>query len=483
MDLFAFIHHTDPTKDAGVHVVNEEGGNDAVVDQTKKSGYVVKYERANIVADDEIQATIANKPKGERKKRMAASRGSGSSLPPKKLRADHGTSGAGASTGEKFVAALQGLLERSTLPVEVGVAAVATLLFVNSFVTLMPEREEGGHTNFVTRLNLRTQHPSERFVVLSNSPCHSSSNALDAEVSFVVGSLVSDPSIMTVDVATSVVADTSFVLVPRAGYEKVHQVVFVDSTFMAEADLDVSETLHQVYVPKWNVTNDSSLDDPDVRLRLEHKLKGRRKFEGKCAMQADLLKEKDAKIASLKERLSLKEVEVVEAIHLHGQVFTVEATEAARVAELNSLKEQTTTLEGQVMALESAARSCEELIIKDASLESEKDKLTDQVYVLETTCSGLYDQVLGYELFKEQIKMSSDYLSALGGAIGRATDKGMHDGLVTSIEHGKAGRGLVDVAANNLFAETNYVFTVNVLRFVDFPLLAQLESQRARLLS
>ncbi|GKG64151.1 hypothetical protein Tco_0649401, partial [Tanacetum coccineum] len=49
-------------------------------------------------------------------------------------RADHGSSGAGASTGGKSIVALQGLLEHSTLPVEVGVTAVATLPFITSSV-------------------------------------------------------------------------------------------------------------------------------------------------------------------------------------------------------------------------------------------------------------------------------------------------------------------------------------------------------------
>nr|GEX20085.1 hypothetical protein [Tanacetum cinerariifolium] len=193
-----------------------------------------------------------------------------------------------------------------------------------------------------------------------------------------------------------------------AGYEPVYQAIFTDFASMGEADPDVSgpshpagtvlfmesfyvsrevdpETLHQVYIPKWNVTNNSSLDDLDVfrgvidylahpvlfpsfaiwttinyllNLMLEwhakHALALRKKFERKCAMQGDLLK----------EMLRLR---------------------------------------------------------------------------------------------------SSDYLSALGGTIGRAIDKGMHDGLATSIEYRKAGRGLVDVAANNPFVKTNYVSAVNVL--------------------
>nr|GEW45202.1 hypothetical protein [Tanacetum cinerariifolium] len=254
-------------------------------------------------------------------------------------------------------------------------------------------REEGDRTNSVTRPNLRTQHPSEK-------------------------SLVSNPPIMTVDVAASVVADTSFVLVPRAGYEPVHQAIFVDSASMGEADPDVSGPSHpagtELFMESFYVSSSCA-------------------FSKLCNMDYDqLLVEFNVGVArqtclSSEERLSLKEAEVVEAIRLRGQVSTVEAMEAARVAELNSLKEQTM-----------ASR--------------------------------------GMKLVVMKCLQSSDYLSALGGTIGRAIDKGMHDGLATSIEHEKAGRGLVDVVANNPFAETNYVSTVNVLRSVEFPLLAQLES-------
>ncbi|GKG36214.1 hypothetical protein Tco_0443892, partial [Tanacetum coccineum] len=69
---------------------------------------------------------------------------------------------------------------------------------------------------------------------------------------------------------------------------------------------------------------------------------------------------------------------------------------------------------------------------------------------------------------------SSDYLAALGGAIDRAIDKGMQDGLVAGIDHRKAGKGLVDVAAYDPSAKANYVFAINALSAVDFPLLAQL---------
>ncbi|GJW91131.1 hypothetical protein Tco_0168684, partial [Tanacetum coccineum] len=199
----------------------------------------------------------------------------------------------------------------------------------------------------------------------------------------------------------------------------------------------------------------------EIRMRLEHELRGRQKFEERCALLDNWLKERDAEIASLKTQLSIKEAEVAEAFRLRGQIATVEAAKAARVNELNDLKERNVALEGQVVALESAAAS------KDAKLASS----SSQVSVLETTYSGLRDEVMGYKLFKEQIeavKVLIDrvadldaelmrmalhldeefypyYLTALGGVIGCAIDKGIQDGLAAGIDHGKAGRVLAKV--------------------------------------
>ncbi|GKD78828.1 hypothetical protein Tco_1341449, partial [Tanacetum coccineum] len=136
--------------------------------------------------------------------------------------------------------------------------------------------------------------------------------------------------------------------------------------------------------------------------------------------------------------------------------------------------------------------SCDELSIKATSLESQRDGLIDQVSSLEIACSGLRDQVLGYELVKEKceaiqdvhVKELSDHVAGLeselmalalqlneefyprflttiyavafGVVIGLSIDKGIQTGLVAGMDHGKAGRGLADVAAYDPSVEARY---------------------------
>ncbi|GJS04444.1 hypothetical protein Tco_0320952 [Tanacetum coccineum] len=118
MDLFTFIRHADPTKGRVIPLANED-------DHADRAG---QDEEATIVLYEEFQAAVADKPKGTRKKRKAAGGASGSNLPPKKLKEDHGTSGdAGASTAGKSLVALQGLLECSTLAMEIEILEDVTI--------------------------------------------------------------------------------------------------------------------------------------------------------------------------------------------------------------------------------------------------------------------------------------------------------------------------------------------------------------------
>ncbi|GKB99051.1 hypothetical protein Tco_0985188 [Tanacetum coccineum] len=417
------------------------------------------------------------------------------------MREAHDTSGIGANNGGKFVDALQSLLESSTLPVEVGVTASATAPFVTSPVT--PDSISG--------TGLGTRHPTERFVISSDSSHDLNVNAADDEVTYVIRDSAS-PSVAEVDVA---------------GPSQPVGTELSAGSFYVSQDMD-PETLWQVYIPKWNVINNFVLDDPDIcrgmidhlapprffsqlrgmdyeqllaefnvgtarqvcfsaeiRMRLEHELRGRQRFEGKCAMP--------------------------KAIRLCGQIANVEATEAARVNKLKYLKERNAALEGR--DLSNLQLSCNELSVKASSLEFEKDKPIDQVEAMQdeqlkvlsihvaAIDSGLMEMALymdeefyprylttiagqrwilirGLKLAIMKCLQSPEYLTALGEVIGLAKNKGMQDGPAAGIDHGKARRSLVDVFTYNPSAEADYVAAINALRVVDFPLLAQLEPQK-----
>ncbi|GKC60363.1 hypothetical protein Tco_1087961 [Tanacetum coccineum] len=432
MDLFAFIRYADPTK-VRIGEKKIEEGQDAgnnVTEEVAADGQVIPVDVGIVRIEDEVPAT--------------------------RLREDHSTfSDVGASTAGKSLAVLQDLLDSSTLAAEVGATAAVTVPFLLA----------------------------ERFVISSDYSHHSSANVADDEVTYIVWSSVPPPPVLTAVVATTTIVGATSVLVHELGTRPVHRSIFKDSdspstaeanvvgpsqpagvevssdTFYVSQEMD-SETLQQTYVPKWKVINNSALDDPKfnvgvahqacfstkVRLRYEHNYKERKKFKRKCQRQVDLLKEKDTEIANLKAQLSLKEAEAAEAIHLSSQVDAIKGTKAAQVDELNGLNERNSAFEEEKNALEHMRHLNLRMLlnVKASSFEAERDRPVGQVSLLERTCYGLRDEVSGW--------------------------------AVAGIDHGKAGRGLVDVVAYNPFAEANYIAVVNAFRVVDFPLLAQLDS-------
>ncbi|GKB72198.1 hypothetical protein Tco_0933610 [Tanacetum coccineum] len=528
MDLFAFINHADTTKVQIVEKkikegqvpllestrgrvvplagVNEQGNQN---DDVQDVAHGVQDEGVNIVSHEEVEATAADKPKVQKKRRRADG-ASGSDHPPKKLREDHGTSrDVSANTGGKSLVVIQDVFERSTLNVEVSVMVAATMPFFTSSVTLSSEREGGRHTDSVSRPNLRTKHPTERFVTSSDSSHHSSTNAADDEVTSIVRSLAPPPSVIIAAIATTAIASATSALIYEWCTGPVQRSIFRDSASPSTTEADIVDPFQPAGV---EVSTDTFYISQKMDSETLH-------------MVDQLAPPRCVLVLSLKAQLSLKESEAAEAIRLRIQVAAIEATESAQVNELKSLKGWTTDLEGQVVALESV------IVIKDnelASSNAQITKLTKDLSNFQLSC---------YELFKEQIKavqdeqlkflsdkvagldaelmgmalhldeefyprflttiagrkwilglglrlvvmkclQSPEYLAALGGAIGRAIYKGIQDGLATGIDHGKAGRGLVDVAAYNPSTEANYVSAVNALRAVDFPLLSQLESQK-----
>ncbi|GJX73062.1 hypothetical protein Tco_0311657 [Tanacetum coccineum] len=261
MDLFAFINHTDPTKVRIAEKQIEEGQVPLLESTRGRVVLLAGDEGVNIVTNEEVEATAADKPKGSRKKRKAA---------------------------------------------EVGVTAVATVPFVTSSVTLALEHEGGGRTDSIIGPNLRTQHPAKRFVISLDSPCHSSSNVADAEVSSIVRSLVLDPPIMTTTVATKVIVDTSSVSVPKAGNEPVYHTLFADSAATGEARHDITACFPVFFSQLRGMDYDQLFTEFNFGAARQH--------------------------------MSLKEAKAAEAIRLRGQVAAVEAAKGDR-ANLSFLKD------------------------------------------------------------------------------------------------------------------------------------------------
>nr|GEU59950.1 hypothetical protein [Tanacetum cinerariifolium] len=220
MDLFAFIHYADPTK----VLIGEREVRDGEVPLLKLTAVplagVNAQENQDEVAQDAGVDVMNDEGDGDgaavashvHKRRRKADGASGSNHPLKKLKVDHGT-----SRGVEAITA-------STTP------------FVTSFVTPMLKREEGGHTNFVTGPNLRTQPVAERFDVLSDSSNHSSTNDAGDEVTSIVTSSMPPFVILTAIVATIC---ATFALVRELGTGQVWPSICRDfaTPSLAEADI------------------------------------------------------------------------------------------------------------------------------------------------------------------------------------------------------------------------------------------------------
>nr|GEV18592.1 zf-CCHC domain-containing protein/UBN2 domain-containing protein [Tanacetum cinerariifolium] len=262
---------------------------------------------------------------------------------------------------------------------EVGVVAVPTLPVVTSLVSATPEHESSAPADYITGLNIRTIGASERFVISSDSSHHFSTNASGAEGDSVISHAVVPP------------------------------------------------TLHQVFVPQWNMLNDSILDDCDVsrefvdhlassvlfyqiremdyhhlftefnvgtarqaclnakvRMQIKYCLSKRKRLKSECEKQAGLLKARDDEVENLKAQLLRKEAEAAEAARLYAQVSAAEATEKIRAAEIEALKQRIVSLKNEKESLNKEVTwiqsfvSAKDLELKDlnivvSSLQSHKD--------------------------------------------------------------------------------------------------------------
>ncbi|GKA58837.1 hypothetical protein Tco_0758150 [Tanacetum coccineum] len=204
-----------------------------------------------------------------------------------------------------------------------------------------------------------------------------------------------------------------------------------DDSFYEPPTLDPPEA-KRWYVPRWNITNDTLLDDgfscralvdrvapptffsalrtmdydqlymefnvgaarkvclgADVRSRAEHELELKEKLRAKYAARGRLLEEKDLEILRLKSQLAEKEAEAAEVIRLRDQVSSLSGEKSALTAEVSVLKVTVTQKDHDISLLNSRAAclastlddakvACAEAGDKITSLASERDRLASE---------------------------------------------------------------------------------------------------------
>ncbi|GJX31531.1 hypothetical protein Tco_0241386 [Tanacetum coccineum] len=186
--------------EASVDMLFDEGGSGNQTEQGDSAGgrQGADIQPVNEAAGTVVENVAPVQPKRQRKRKIVVVDAGESSHPPKRLTEDHRTPSR-ASVGGKSRSAVQRLLAGAVLNAEVRGGAIPTLPFVTSSVFVMPEREDGDHTDFVAEPNLRTISAPQRFVISSDSSHHFGANVVEAEVDSLVRS-----SIPTMIVATTV---------------------------------------------------------------------------------------------------------------------------------------------------------------------------------------------------------------------------------------------------------------------------------------
>ncbi|GJY12301.1 hypothetical protein Tco_0381610, partial [Tanacetum coccineum] len=183
-----------------------------------------------------------------------------------------------------------------------------------------------------------------------------------------------------------------------------------------------SEDAKRWYIPRWNITNDSLLDDgfscltlvdriclgSEVRSRAEHELELKEKLRAKYDARGVLLSEKDAEISKLKSLLKEKETEAAEVLRLRDQVSVLAAKKSSLSAKVLALKSDVSQKDTVISLLDSRASHlksslddsqapCDEAKNLISSLSFEKDGLVSEVSILRSSFRDFKDKMEAHQ--------------------------------------------------------------------------------------
>ncbi|GJX82702.1 gypsy type transposase [Tanacetum coccineum] len=540
MDIFAFIQTPDPTKVRVVERERKE--KEPLLLKTTIGRTVPLLPVVPVCAESELGASVDRlfdegavatvakdvaplQPRRQRKRKTMVTDAGQASHPLKKLKDDHGTP-SGLSIAGKSRYAVQRLLAGAVLNAEVMGKAIPTLPFVTSSVFAMPK-----HSSHHSGANVAEAEVDS--LVRSSIPVITAVTTITSTTDparFVKEKPVK-PSLFSTDSSSAGRAN------PYTGvFSNLTGSDFLVSGIHTIIDPDTD--LQKVYVPQWSVTNGSLLDDgrvcremvdefapskffasvrgmkreqlftefnvgaacqmslsAEVRLRAEYNIKEKRKLKSVVDEQAELLK---AEMKALKERNTTLKKEkndlAMKVTDLTASVAVRDRGAAILDTLVISVKSQNENLMEQIVAVyENCMGHLEKF--QDDRMKEVNDKF-DKLYadfiemalhleerfyphLLITIFSRRWLLTHGMELAIYKCLNSPEYLSfALGHLRIKAIEKGNVDGLSAGITHGKKGRVLTDVAAYNPSAEVDYISALQQLQNVNFPLLAELKSNK-----
>ncbi|GJU51959.1 hypothetical protein Tco_1221514 [Tanacetum coccineum] len=179
------------------------------------------------------------------------------------------------------------------------------------------------------------------------------------------------------------------------------------------------------YIPHWNITNDSLLDDgfscrtlicleSEVRSRTEHELELKEKLRAKYDARGVLLREKDVEIARLKSLVEEKETEFAEVSRLRDQVYVLIAEKSFLSAEVSALKSTVSQKDTDISLLDSRATylksalddsqaACTEAKNLLSTLTSERDRLASEVSTLHSAFRDFKEKMEAQQKAQAQV--------------------------------------------------------------------------------
>ncbi|GKB81200.1 hypothetical protein Tco_0948095 [Tanacetum coccineum] len=213
----------------------------------------------------------------------------------------------------------------------------------------------------------------------------------------------------------------------------------------------------------------------ELRVRYEHKIMTREKYDKKFTNSVAIVQQRNAKIVDLKTRLEKSEDEAAKVVELLKHVSDLEVVVAVKASEVATLNTHNAGLLKKVFTLE----------LVHGELDSKVSQLT-------ADCDGLRDQVVGEDVIRD---MDDDLyphmLTAIAGRrwvvghdfTGEDCNNLLFQGLEAGVVHGKAGRSLTQIEAYDPKTNGKYVAAVSEFENVSFLLLDELEGLKDSLLA